>query len=552
MLFIALNWIYVFFITFTLGYAISSLSGKLFGYRLQRIDSILMAGLVMATVYAQVFSLFYRVSLLANVILVVYGIAVLLVGRKDIRTFLRALWQETTVPVKGIVGLLFLFWAYNTSRGYMVPDTQLYHAQAIRFIEEYGIIPGQGILNARFSYNSSFFSLSALFSLKYVFGQSMHAMSGWMAFVLSISCLEIRKGFRRLRLSDFARIAGIYYLTLICDEVLAPSSDYASMCTIFFLIITWLHLLEQREEEQHIAPYGLLCVLGVFALTLKLTAGLVLVLTIKPAVELIRTKQWKQIFFFLGLGLLVAAPWMIRSVLISGWLIYPLALDLFDVPWKQLEIALTSDATSIKTWARGTNATEYTVDDPIWKWYAVWMGTLSAMEKALALAAAAAIVLGIVGTGVPALRKRWFTKDLGLIVLTLIGCYTYWQLSAPMPRYGYAYLLLLPIVVFGIVIQSIGRDRLLRWGFVGCGAYKIVVLILGIASSAWYPAYIRQVDYYSASEESVYTVTVDGYTFYRSNTESLGYAYFPEGSAMMEFELMGEKLEDGLRWKVEE
>ena len=547
MLFIMINWLYVLITTFCLGYAFSRLAGKLFGYRIKSVDGLLMAGLGAATVYAQFFSLFYRVSLLANVVLVIFSVMTVLFWHQDMKKLLAESFRGSSRAVKILIPVLFVLWAYFTSRGYMVHDTKLYHAQSIRWIEEYGIVPGQGVVNSRFSYNSSVFSLAALYSLKFVFGQSMHAMSGWFAFLLSVTTLDIIKGVKKFRLSDFANVAAIYYLTLITDEVLAPSSDYATMCVLFFLVIKWLRLLEQPKEEQQTAPYGLLCVLGVYALTLKLTAGLILILLIKPAYRLLKEKQWKQILCYLLLGILTAAPWLIRGVLISGWLLYPFpALDLFDLPWKQKTEWVKTDAGAIKTWGRGVNNSALAAQ-PIWEWYGTWFKTLSLMEKGIALVDIAALV-SFVGAAIAVfLRKSWENLDRLLVCATVACSYLYWHTSAPLPRYGYTYMLLLPALVFGWGILLLKRDRLLRGGLALYGVYKIVMLISYIAGCAWYPAYIRQVDYYSADTE-VWTVEVDGVEFYCTEEDGIGYAYFPASSAYEEFRLRGNGLKDGFEW----
>ncbi len=547
MLFIMINWLYVLITTFCLGYAFSRLAGKLFGYRIKSVDGLLMAGLGAATVYAQFFSLFYRVSLLANVVLVIFSAMTVLFWHQDMKRLLTESFRGSSRAVKILIPVLFVLWAYFTSRGYMVHDTKLYHAQSIRWIEEYGIVPGQGVVNSRFSYNSSVFSLAALYSLKFVFGQSMHAMSGWFAFLLSVTTLDIIKGVKKFRLSDFANVAAIYYLTLITDEVLAPSSDYATMCVLFFLVIKWLRLLEQPKEEQQTAPYGLLCVLGVYALTLKLTAGLILLLLIKPAYRLLKEKQWKQILCYLLLGILTAAPWLIRGVLISGWLLYPFpALDLFDLPWKQKTEWVKTDAGAIKTWGRGVNNSVLAAQ-PIWEWYGTWFKTLSLMEKGIALVDIAALV-SFVGAAIAVfLRKNWENLDRLLVCATAACSYLYWQTSAPLPRYGYTYMLLLPVLVFGWGILLLKKDRLLRGGLALYGVYKIVMLISYIAGCAWYPAYIRQVDYYSADTE-VWTVEVDGAEFYCTEEDGIGYAYFPGSSAYEEFRLRGNGLKDGFEW----
>lgn len=547
MLFIMINWLYVLITTFCLGYAFSRLAGKLFGYRIKSVDGLLMAGLGAATVYAQFFSLFYRVSLLANVVLVIFSAMTVLFWHQDMKRLLTESFRGSNRAVKILIPVLFVLWAYFTSRGYMVHDTKLYHAQSIRWIEEYGIVPGQGVVNSRFSYNSSVFSLAALYSLKFVFGQSMHAMSGWFAFLLSVTTLDIIKGVKKFRFSDFANVAAIYYLTLITDEVLAPSSDYATMCVLFFLVIKWLRLLEQPKEEQQTAPYGLLCVLGVYALTLKLTAGLILLLLIKPAYRLLKEKQWKQILCYLLLGILTAAPWLIRGVLISGWLLYPFpALDLFDLPWKQKTEWVKTDAGAIKTWGRGVNNSVLAAQ-PIWEWYGTWFKTLSLMEKGIALVDIAALV-SFVGAAIAVfLRKNWENLDRLLVCATAACSYLYWQTSAPLPRYGYTYMLLLPALVFGWGILLLKKDRLLRVGLALYGVYKIVMLISYIAGCAWYPAYIRQVDYYSADTE-VWTVEVDGAEFYCTEEDGIGYAYFPGSSAYEEFRLRGNGLKDGFEW----
>ena len=547
MLFIMINWLYVLITTFCLGYAFSRLAGKLFGYRIKSVDGLLMAGLGAATVYAQFFSLFYRVSLLANVMLVIFSAMTVLFWHQDMKKLLAESFRGSSRAVKILIPVLFVLWGYFTSRGYMVHDTKLYHAQSIRWIEEYGIVPGQGVVNSRFSYNSSVFSLAALYSLKFVFGQSMHAMSGWFAFLLSMTTLDIIKGVKKLRLSDFANVAAIYYLTLITDEVLAPSSDYATMCVLFFLLIKWLRLLEQPKEEQQTAPYGLLCVLGVYALTLKLTAGLILMLLIKPAYRLLKEKQWKQILGYLFLGILTAAPWLIRGVLISGWLLYPFpALDLFDLPWKQKTEWVKTDAGAIKTWGRGVNNSALAAQ-PIWEWYSTWFKTLSLMEKGIALVDIAALV-SFVGAAIAVfLRKSRENLDRLLVCATVACSYLYWQTSAPLPRYGYTYMLLLPALVFGWGILLLKKDRLLRGGLALYGVYKIVMLISYIAGCAWYPAYIRQVDYYSA-DTKVWTVEVDGVEFYCTEEDGIGYAYFPASSAYEEFRLRGNGLKDGFEW----
>lgn len=227
--------------------------------------------------YAQIFSLVYRVGAAANMILL--GICTVIVGgvRKRLFTDIRNFWKSCPMAKKIILPALFLIWAYFASRGYLLYDSDLYHGQSIRWIEEYGVVKGLGNLHERFAYNSSFYAVSALYSMKFLTGKSLHALSGLFAFLLSMKILDavsMKERAKKLLVSDFSRMGAIYYLTTICDEVVSPASDYATMCMIFYIIIQWLDVLEE-EKTSSVVPYAYLCVCGVYTMSLKLTAALI-------------------------------------------------------------------------------------------------------------------------------------------------------------------------------------------------------------------------------------------------------------------------------------
>lgn len=554
MLTIILNWIYIILTCFCMGFVFSVFAEKRLHYSVRRLDSVLMAGLVAATVYAQSFSIFMGVGLAANVGMLAACLVSGIVFRKRMGGFLREVWKDYPLSARIGIPVLFLTWSYFTSRGYMVPDMNLYHGQSIRWIEEYGIVKGLGNLHERFGYNSSVFALSALYSMKFLLGRSLHTVNGLIAFLLSTEALGLarRNPFRGrgMRLSDYARVGAVYYLTTIWDEIIAPSSDYAVMCTIFFLVIKWLSLLEEEgEQRDNPAPYGLLCVLAVYALTLKVTAGLILLLTLKPACMLIRERCWKETGIFLCLGILVAAPWMIRTVLITGWLLYPFeALDLFSVDWKMPAELVRGDAYCIRAWGRGSN--QLPDGDSFFVWFPNWIRTgLSAMEKLL-VAADLVSCAAAVGIGALAVRKHSREKmEISLVLLTMAACYLFWQFNAPMPRYGYAYILLLAGLTAGYLTERTGLARICHLALVGYGIYKLYVCGGYIAGTYMLENYVWQETYTEGGREQF---TVGGETFYYSLTEQwAGYDPFPSSPLPPEachFELRGDGLRDGFRY----
>lgn len=549
MLSILLNWIYIAATVFCLGVGFATLAEKGFQYRLKRVDSLLMAGIVIATVYAQFFSLFTKVGLLANLLLVAACVVIGVLCRRSLAEYIKSAWKNTSVAKKIVMVLLVLLWAYFTSRGYMHYDSDLYHGQSIRWIEEYGIVPGLGNLHERFAYNSSFFAVSALYSLKFLLGHSMHAMSGFFALLLSITALDITKSWQRKKflLADFARVGAIYYLTTITEEVVAPASDYSIMCVLFFIVIKWLDAL--AEEKQSIAPYALLCVVGVYALTLKLTAGLILLLLIKPAYLLIKEKRVKEIFAYLGMGLVVAIPWFVRTVIISGWLLYPFpALDLFTFDWKMNAELIEIDAAQISAWGKALYDVGL-LDTPITVWLPNWFSTtLSGMEKLLILGNVACIVLFLVGFVWILIKKKWQHLDVALVLGTMICSYLFWQMSAPLMRYGYAHVLLLDFLTVGWILTRIGWkpvEHLVYFVLLLYGVYKVATVGEYISGNYLQEYYLWQQDYGVYELESR---EIGGEIFYKPVMgDRAGYESFPAAPTLENVELRGDGLEDGFR-----
>ena len=558
MLTVLLNWLYISFTAICLGIGFAAFTNNRLHYQIRTADSILAIGLVIATVYAQIWSLFYKVGITANLILLIVCMIFLYYGRREAQYLLQM--QRKCCSVIREVGIitLILVWAYCTSRGYMHYDSDLYHAQSIRWIEEYGIVKGLGNIHVRFAYNSSFFALSALYSMPYIFGQSMHSVNGLMALLLSVEALCIADAWKRrkLLLSDFARVAALFYLTLIYGEIMAPASDYAIMCTVFYIIIKWLARSERKQEADIVTPYALLCVAGVYAVSLKLTAGLILLLTIKPAIMLIQQKRWKEIILYICLGVGVITPWLIRTVWISGYLLYPFpALDLFSVDWKIPAQAATLDAAEIKTWGRGLNNASL-VNLPMTEWFPKWFGgTLPMLGKLFIAADILCLMIGvfIIIATVYKKKQQW---DSILVWLTVAASYIFWQVSAPLLRYGYAYVLLVIALTCGMLWgicfqtkQAGNRPGMLDRGLcillLMLGLVKIYSLGSYMIGQNTLPYYVNQQDYGSYELDSY---QVNGVTFYYPvSGDRVGYDPFPALPRLTEFEFRGDTLKQGFR-----
>lgn len=579
MLSVIFIWLYMGITTFIMGYGVLRVITRHLPYYAHvctgniAADAYFMCGLVCVTVYAQFFSLFAGVGAAANVMLCAACLFTVAADRRMFSDRVRRLFfsEETFDGKKRLsvrpglcaAAVLFFFFAYGASRGMIHYDTGLYHAQSIRWIEEYGVVKGLGNLHCRLAYNSSSFALSALYSMAFLGGQSYHCAAGWLAFLLAAVCLPMGKSLRegRLRTSDFARVMCVYYLVNIFDEMISPASDYFMVLVAFYIVIKWLDLLERGERT--ILPYALLCVLGVFLMTVKLSAALILLLTVYPACRLLREKRRGETLLYLGLGIVTALPFFIRNVVISGWLVYPFTqIDLFDVVWKIPRGLADYDAREIQVWGRGyTDVTQF--DLPMREWLPGWFRTLAGSDKALVLASAAAVVSLLAEALYLAWRwhRRRQTASDGAVAqnsvlspahlavqVTAAASFVFWLCTSPLIRYGCVWVYLTAAVVFGGIYEAAMRPaaaRLVSAFVVLLLAYKGFALVRESAASYGNDYWLVQRDY---ENYETYAYEMEGVVFYcPAEGDRVGYEAFPSSPSKAQIAFLGEKMADGFR-----
>lgn len=520
----------------------------------ERPDGCVMAGLVAVTVYAQFFSLFYKVGLLANALLLGVCVAAAVMFRRELLHRLKEACSAVHAGRNTGYLILFLLFAYGTSRGVIHYDTGLYHAQSIRWIEEYGVVKGLGNLHCRLAYNSASFSLSAFYSFSFLGGQSYHCMAGFLALLLAKVCGEITEAWKRKRLflSDIARIMGIYYLMIIFDEMISPASDYFMVLTVFYIVIRYLDLVEKGEKSW--IPFGLLALLCVYTMSLKLSAALIVLLAAKPAAMLIKEKNLKGIAGFLGLGILILLPYLIRNVLISGWLVYPFtSMDFFPVDWKIPKGTADYDAKEIQVWGRGIyDVARY--GEPPWKWMKDWFAMQAALDKLFILAGIAAVPLSCLAWLIGAVKGKEKLRDLMLAAVTVNFSFLFWLFSAPLIRYGCVYVWLTAPLTFGAgALQLSGKEG---WGkllwrtayflTVVAGCYKLFAFGKEIRAGYSREYFICQKDY---ENYAVTDYEIDGITFYYPvEGDRTGYEAFPSSPSRVAVRLRGTGIEDGFMY----
>ncbi len=411
---------------------------------------LLLIGLVVVTSLASLFSLFINLSWLTLLILTLGAFFIFYwewrFDRLDsLKTYLR-------VPAGDkkwlLVALLILALVLDLStRRPANPDTGIYHAQAIRWMETYPVVPGLGNLHSRLAYNSSWLVANALFSFSFTGIQSFHALPGLLMAWFALYSLEgIRRILKRAAQPSHwfrAVLLPLSFFT-IAAESSSPGTDLPAILLLWFVFGEWL----AQQEQPDIHPYRpmLLAFIAAFAVTVKLSIAPVILFSILIFFQYMRIKNF-HLAGSIAIGIiLIFIPWCARNVILSGYLVYPeSSIDIFNVDWKIPAETVAAEKEIIQSWARIPREDAGLVQAmPFAAWSKTWYYNQSRSEQAflwgiglgpLSLAAGMLLSRKARRTLVPALRSyawAYLVAYAGLI---------FWFFSAPDVRFGNGFIL---------------------------------------------------------------------------------------------------------------
>ena len=382
----------------------------------------LLAGLVVLTVFAQFFSLFFQIGWLIHLILLAGAIWAVLTRRISVPQPARPVaWFPLLILV-----LILILVLENATQRPTNPDTNLYHAQAIRWIETHPAVPGLGNLHGRLAFNSSWFVTNALFGFSFLGLRSFHLSAGLIflavLFIFWQGLVSLVTG--RFSAANLLKVGFLpLAVYLVGGELYSPGSDLPVSLLTWLVAVLWL---EKSEEQQ---PYHdpLIALLVFFAITIKLSA-LPLVLILLP---LLWEKKQRIVQFAL-IGGLVTLPFVLRNVILSGYLVYPFAsLDWFNVDWK-VPLAFTErDRREVIEFGRFVGAGD--ISAPFSEWFPYWLSRQTLNRRIIFLAA--------LFTPLAGLPLRFAPRMLWTGWLVMYGGVLFWFSSASDFRFGYGFLL---------------------------------------------------------------------------------------------------------------
>jgi hypothetical protein len=522
---VLLLWLYIFFLAWVFGSGLLRFASRWL-YQTHTLPLppppvVLAVGLGVLSALLGYISLFFPIGLGAHLLVIALVGFICFRDPGLFRGSLSFFTEKPRFPLLDVAVLLsFLGVLLLSLLPPSIYDTGLYHAQSVRWIEEYAAVPGLGNLHLRLAINSSWSLLNALFGMRFLGYGPFYALNGFLTLVFLFFLLgtQVRLLSSTSRLPVFFSILLLILSTFYILRSVPSIDPDQPVALLLILIFLLLSIRQAQPQQQSILLDYALVFLSIFAVTVKLSALPVILIPAYLVVTHLHTGSRRFVWLSGFTSLFIFLPWLLRNITLSGYLLYPLAwLDLFAFDWQippQLVAVLKAE---ILAWARVPHfPAESVLAMPFIIWLRIWFGNYGLLIHLVLLVALLGnfflVVIGFLG---PHRRlDRMFLP--GLFLTSLAYWFTYapdyrFALGFLFPAAAYPIAVLFDRVLHGVSSISITK-KILAGSWLVVVSFIIAVAIFSqpLNDSTW----LRPKGYQSPQ---VHLEVVDGFAVYVPN-----------------------------------
>jgi hypothetical protein len=439
----------------------------------------LLSGLILLTVFAQIIVLFFPLGAITQLVLATALLASVAFKWTDCKNLFKKIFFDFSTWSTLSMILFFIAWVVIlliNAGPTMMDDTESYHIQSIKWIREYGSVPGLVNLHERFGFNSSWFSSVALFSFSASstggFTILNSVVSMWLCywFISKYNQYQKENNAQAAFAVLIIFIACLLAWPLIRGNAATTNYDFITTCIV-------LTLFTEFFFSEKISPSIEWMIWPVYLFTVRVINFPLLALSLFALILFIKQKNFRAAYLPIFYCVLLIVPFLIRNIIIAGYPFYPATyFDLSNVDWKPDPLLTERILEYIKYYNRvSTTYLEIEKTKALGSdWIPTWFKYLFVFDKIIVLAGLAGILLSIVK-----LLNQKKNNIRSIITGLMIACLLCWFIVSPDPRFVYGVLIFgIFILVYHLIsfIKDFGPIKFLS---------KILILLL-VAGSGYY------------------------------------------------------------------
>lgn len=476
MIWIILSWVYITVISFLIGCLFTRLVRKVFKVQLKEtlhFSFVCLNGFLFTSFIISAWLLIYKVDLLANIFLLLLALLSLFLNKREITGLLKSYSTDIKKTSKAIWFFFLLFVFVMACISYMPSshaDDSGCFSPIIKWIQEYGTVPGIANLDARLGYNSTWFDLQALFGFAFLKAGLFNDLNGLLFLYILLYSLHAIDKMLKGESSFINYFKALFFLPVLFiyfgfshDIMLysiqfftSPTYDIPVTFILWMLFFLFLDLKELKTPfSASVRPYFVI-LYSAYLITVKLNAAPVVIIAVFILAVLLKEKKYRNALIAMCLCVCIAAPWIIKTVVSCGYIIFPFVeIDVLNVDWKLTPRAVLYIESSVMTWAIDPNlyGSASLLNDKghfsatIKEWFPVWFSQQNYINTIIFITSIfsglAWLIIGVIRFLKS--KKNFFQLHAIDIVfaLTILAGILLWFTKGPAPRYGYGYLLFL-------------------------------------------------------------------------------------------------------------
>lgn len=393
---------------------------------------------------------------------------------------------------------VFMLFVMRHARGDItVYDTGMYYYQAIRWLNEYAIVPGLANLNLQLGFNQIYFLWSSLLNIHPLWRSGFVVLNAALLTAAAFPALLTFIRWPRLP-GDAVFVSLLRVMSLPVYVFFAmnfnagnPSPDFMSwvICMVVFeRSAAWMSAVHgpSGKVELPVLPLLLCVLLAMVKMSMLIFGATMFSLLFIAYLFRVHRVSIPTIMVTACAGIALGIPWLARTVVSTGYPLFPSTVAAVDVDWKVPEYKARLTSSYIQAWSRhpGDQKRDYrtrlqveavsllapgTLDSPDiqiealtrsapwlqgwWRemWRNPFIRMLVVVESTLLLLLAISAVMGKI-RGMDSGRT-----DLSLLYIPPVVSLYFWIAGIPALRFGLAFMCLLLLLT---AVDLVARMRL--------------------------------------------------------------------------------------------